>query len=730
MKFDQPVSKDFVSHLDVVGKSTPRIDGPLKTTGHAPYAYERHEVSGEQLVGYIVFSSIARGTITATDFSQAEKAPGYMGHISTLEMSALPKSNWHVAHLFGGNKVEHYHQAVAIIVARNFEQARAAAHLVKVEYETEPAEFSLKSAILNLPLSKTEERSRVGDFDAAFASAAVQLDEMYSTPGHSHAMMEPFASIAKWKGDKVTLWTSNQMIQWNVDALAQALEMPPENVRVDSPFIGGGFGAKLFLRADGVLAALAAKKLGKAVKVMIPRPYIVNNSTHRAATIQNIKIGATPEGIITALYHNGKSGNIPGGRPENCTAQSVQFYAGANRLITRELADVYLPEGNAMRAPGETSGLMALEIAMDEMAEKLGMDPVEFRIKNDTQTDPSDPNKTFSVRKFVECLETGSEKFGWKNRNTSPGKMRDGDWYIGHGMAGAYRGGPITESGARIRLLSNGHIKIETDMTDIGTGTYTILAQTAAEVLGLPLEKIEVDLGDSANPTSAGSGGQWGAASATAGVYAACVALQKEIAQRLDEKVEDLTFENGYVYFANTFMPLGRLAAGDELVVEDKIEIGEFRRKYVVSTFAAHFVEVAVHAATGEIRVKRMLAVCDAGRILNPLSAKNQVLGGMTMGVGAAIMEELVPDTRHGFFANHDLASYEVPVHADIGEQEVIFIEGVDPISGPLQAKGVGELGLCGVSAAVANGVYNATGVRIRDYPITLDKYLAKLPEI
>ena len=730
MKFDQAVEGDFVKDVDLIGKSTPRIDGPLKTTGYAPYAYERHEVASGQLVGYPVFSGVARGTITGMDFSEAKKAPGYVGHVSTLDMDQLPTSNWNTAPLFGGAKVTHYHQAIAIVVAKTFEQARAAAHLVKVNYSPEDVVYDLSVALENLPADATSEKQRVGDFDAAFAEAEVKLDETYSTPAHSHAMMEAHASIAKWEGEKLTLWTSNQMIQWNVVALATTLDMPAENIRVDSPFLGGGFGAKLFLRADGVLAALAAKKVGKPVKIMLPRPYVANNTTHRPATIQDIKIGARRDGTITAIYHKGKSGNLPGGSPEGCTAQTEKFYAGENRLVLHDLAEVFLPEGNAMRAPGETSGLMALEIAMDEMAEKLGMDPVEFRIKNDIQVDPADPSKKFSQRNFVECLRAGADRFGWADRNKTPGSLRDGQWLIGHGMAGGYRGAPIMDSGARIRLQSNGRLVVETDMTDIGTGSYTIIAQTAAEVMGLPLDMVDVDLGDSNHPVSAGSGGQWGAASSTAGVYAACLKLQKTIAERLDEKVEDVRFEDGKVFFANTHMPLGRLAAGSELVVEDKMEVGEFRQNYIVSTFAGHFVEAAVHVATGEIRVRRMLAACDAGRILNPLSARSQVIGGMTMGVGAAIMEDLIPDTRFGFFANHDLAGYEVPVHMDIPEQDVIFIEGKDPISGPLQAKGVGELGLCGVSAAVANAVYNATGVRIRDYPITLDKYLAELPQI
>lgn len=730
MKFDKPVDGDFKDALTIVGKAISRIDGPAKTTGTAKYAYERHDVSGPQLVGYPVTASIARGRIVSIDTSRATSAPGVVTVLTTLEHLPLPGTSYHTATLFGGDQVEHYHQAIAVVVAKSFEEARSAANLVSVTYEKADGDFDLRKALEKGSDEDREIVSSAGDFETAYAAADVKLDAVYTTPGQSHAMMEPHASIAEWEGERLTLWTSNQMIRWNVDALALALDMPAENIRVDSPYIGGGFGSKLFLRADGVLAALAARKTGKPVKVMLPRPIIANNTTHRAATIQTIRIGATRAGRITALYHEGLSGNLPGGDPEDATAQTPKFYAMDTHLVVRRLATVHLPEGNAMRAPGETSGLMALEIAMDEMAEKLGMDPVDFRVLNDTQTAPHPPNKPFSRRNYTQCLRTGAEKFGWADRNPAPGSRREGQWLIGHGMAGAYRGGPITASGARARLLPDGRIRIETDMTDIGTGSYTIIAQTAAEMMGVPISQVEVSLGDSRHPASAGSGGQWGAASSTAGALAACLALQRAIAGQIGEPHESLSFREGHVHFANASLPLTRIAEAGELQADGALEVGEFRKKVVVSTFAAHFVEVGVHIATGETRVRRMLAVCDAGRILNPMTARSQVIGAMTMGVGAALMEELAPDTRHGFFANHDLAGYEVPVHADIPEQDVIFIEDLDPYASPMQAKGVGELGLCGVSAAVANAVYNATGVRVRDYPVTLSKLLSGLPAL
>jgi xanthine dehydrogenase YagR molybdenum-binding subunit len=399
-------------------------------------------------------------------------------------------------------------------------------------------------------------------------------------------------------------------------------------------------------------------------------------------------------------------------------------------MTASRLAVLDLPEGNAMRAPGDAPGSWAIEVAIDEMAEKLRLDPVEFRILNDTQVDPERPERAFSQRRLVECLRTGADRFGWSKRNAEPGKLRDGRWLLGMGVATAFRDSPVTKSAARVRLDSRGIVTVETDMTDIGTGSYTIIAQTAAEMMGVPLEKVVVRLGDSAFPVSSGSGGQWGANSSTSGVYAACVKLREAVMQTIGLNSNDTVFADGQVRSGNRSVPLAQAAGAGGIVAEDAIEFGDLQKKYQQSTFGAHFVEVGVDAATAEIRIRRMLAVCAAGRILNPKSARSQVIGAMTMGAGAALMEELVVDKRFGFFVNHDLAGYEVPVHADIPHQEVIFLDETDPTSSPMKAKGVGELGICGVGAAVANATYNATGVRVRDFPITLDKLLDRLPDV
>ncbi|WP_447757797.1 aldehyde oxidoreductase molybdenum-binding subunit PaoC [Sphingopyxis fribergensis] len=732
MKFDTPATTNPIDQMKVVGKPTSRIEGPLKTTGTAPYAYERHDVAANQAYGYVVGAAIAKGRIASMNLDDARAAPGVVAIVTADNAGKLTKGDFNTAKLLGGPAIDHYHQAIALVVADSFEQARAAASLVRVEYAREKGAYDLAAAIDTAikPQASfgTEPDSAVGDFAAAFAAAPVQLDARYTTPDHSHAMMEPHATIAAWEGEKLTVWTSNQMIAWSAGDMAKTLGIPKENVRVDSPYIGGGFGGKLFNRADVLLAALGARAAKRPVKVALPRPLMINNTTHRPATIQRVRLGATADGKLTAVGHESWSGDLPGGGPETAVAQTRLLYAGENRMTAMRLAVLDLPEGNAMRAPGEAPGLMALEIAVDEIAEKLGLDPVAFRVLNDTQVDPEKPSRPFSQRQLNTCLETGAEKFGWSKR-AQPGATRDGRWLVGMGVAAAFRNNLNGPSAARVRLARSGVVTVETDMTDIGTGTYTIIAQTAAEMMGLPLDKIVVKLGDSAFPVSAGSGGQWGANSSTAGVYAACMKLREAVVQKLGLP-SDAVFADGKVKSGRRSVALGDAAAGGELVAEDKMEYGDLAEKFQQSTFGAHFAEVGVDAMTGEIRVRRMLAVCAAGRILNPKAARSQVIGAMTMGAGAALMEELAVDKRFGFFVNHDLAGYEVPVHADIPHQEVIFLDEADPTTSPMKAKGVGELGICGVAAAVANAVYNATGVRVRNYPITLDKLIDKLPDI
>ncbi|WP_222832618.1 aldehyde oxidoreductase molybdenum-binding subunit PaoC [Pseudomonas sp. SC3(2021)] len=731
MKFDTPATTNPIDQLKVVGKPTDRIEGPLKTSGQAPYAYEQHEAVANQAYGFMVGSAIAKGRITHIDLDAAKAAPGVLAIVTAANAGKLGKGKYNAAPLLAGPEVQHYHQAVALVVAETFEQARAAAQRVKVDYVADKGQFDLAN-VRDQGVEDKDELPDVthGDFDTAFAAAPVQFDQTYTTPDQSHAMMEPHATLAAWKGDQLTLWTSNQMIAWSVDDVATTLGLPKEKVRLISPYIGGGFGGKLFIRADAILAALGARMAGRPVKVALARPQMANNTTHRPATIQRIRLGATADGKLSAIAHEGWSGNLKDGKVEVAAQPSQLLYAAENRRVTMRRAPLDLPEGNSMRAPGEAPGLMALEIAMDEMAEQLKLDPVQFRILNDTQIDPVKTERPFSQRRLIECLQTGAETFGWNQRAATPGSRREGRWLIGMGVAAAFRNNLLLKSGARVRLERDGKVTVETDMTDIGTGSYTIIAQTAAEMMGVALEDVVVRLGDSDFPVSSGSGGQFGGNCSTAGVYAACMKLREAVAGKLGMAADQAAFVDGQVSVGSKRVPLRDAARDGVVVAEDSIEFGDLDKQYQQSTFGAHFVEVAVDAATGEVRVRRMLAVCAAGRILNPKAARSQVIGAMTMGVGAALMEELAVDKKLGFFVNHDLAGYEVPVHADIPHQEVIFLDETDPLSSPMKAKGVGELGICGVSAAVANAIYNATGARVREYPITLDKILSSLPEM
>ncbi|MDT0497542.1 aldehyde oxidoreductase molybdenum-binding subunit PaoC [Algiphilus sp. W345] len=729
MKFETPATTNPIDRLKLIGKPTDRIDGPAKTTGTAPYAYEHHDAVPHQAYGYVVGAAIAKGRIKSMDTSRALAASGVLAVVTSANAGDLGKGRFNTARLLAGPDVQHYHQAIALVVAETFEQARSAAQLLDVSYTRDQGVFDLAAARDTAVPSDEQQDVAVGDFASALAASAVRFDESYTTPDHSHAMMEPHATIAAWEGEKLTLWTSNQMINWSRGDVARTLGLSKDNVRLISPYIGGGFGGKLFIRADLILAALGARAAKRTVKLSLTRPLIFNNTTHRPATIQRIRIGAGHDGRITAIGHECWSGNLPGGDIENAIQQTRRLYAGAHRMMAARLATLDLPEGNAMRAPGEAPGLMALEIAMDEMAERLGLDPIEFRVLNDTQVDPENPQRPFSQRQLIACLRNGAERFGWNRRQRKPASVRDGGWLIGMGVAAAFRNNLLTKSGARVRLGGDGMVTVETDMTDIGTGSYTIIAQTAAETLGLPLDRIKVRLGDSDFPVSAGSGGQWGANNSTSGVYAACMKLRETVARTLGFDPTETDFSDGRVRAGNRDAALADAARDGELVAEDRIEYGDLDEQYQQSTFGAHFVEVAVDAMTSEIRIRRMLAVCAAGRILNPKAARSQVIGAMTMGAGAALMEELAIDKRFGYFVNHDLAGYEVPVHADIPHQDVIFLDEVDPISSPMKAKGVGELGICGVAAAVANAIYNATGVRVRDYPITLDKLIDRLPD-
>ena len=715
----------------ILGQPLDRVDGHLKVTGGAIYAYEVAHAP-DALTGVLVQATIGHGRITAIDSTAAVASPGVvlvLTHENAFTQGQGPIQKAHP--VLNSPEVAYYGQPVALVVASTFEEARAGAYLVRVTYDETPGQYSLAAGLdqARVPQAGSAPESAVGDFAGAFAAAPVRLDVSYTTPLESHAMMEPHATLALWQGDKLILHTSNQMLDRGRVAVAHTLRIAPENVRLISPFIGGGFGSKLWVNADAILAAMAAKQLNHPVKVALTRQQIFNVTTHRSDTIQRVRLGTDEDGRILAIGHDVYSGNLRSEQQYEAAAdQTRTLYAGANRLTRHRLVPLDAPVASSMRAPGEAVGLLALECAMDELACQLGIDPIELRLRNEPAEDP-EKHIPYSSRHLVECYHAGAARFGWSRRNPRPGQVRDGQWMIGMGMAAATRGNTLMPSKASVRLGPDGVAVVKMAMTDIGTGSYTILTQIAAEMLGLPPGRVRMELGDTAYPQAAGSGGSFGATSSGSALFAACDNLRGKLAGLAGMDPASAQFERGQIIAGGRSVSLVSLAGGAGIEAQGEIKPGAMGQKYSQQSYGAQFAEVAVDADTGEVRLRRMLGVFTAGRILNEKTARSQAIGGMIFGVGAALEEQLVLDTRFGgYYVNHDLAEYHVPVHADLPFVDAVFLPELDDRANPLKAKGVGELGICGAGAAIANAIYNACGARIRDYPITLDKVLATLP--
>ncbi len=714
----------------VVGKPLDRVDGRLKVTGGARYAYE--VAQGPAVAyGFVVEASIGKGQIKSIDTGAAERAPGVILALTHRNAPAQGTGNHHEAHpVLTSPDVSYYGQPVAFVVAETFEQARAAAYLVRVTYDRLPGKYALRDGLDQARAPQgagAPPDSAVGDFAGAFAAAPVQLDVTYTTPLQSHAMMEPHATQATWNSDKLILHTSNQMLNQGQAAIARTLKIPPENVRLVSPYIGGGFGAKLWVNADAILAAIAARQLKRPVKTALTRQQVFHVTTHRSDTIQRIRLGTDRGGRILAIGHDVFSGNLRSEQTyEGAALQTRTLYAGANRLTRHRLAPLDIPVASSMRAPGEAVGMLALECAMDELAEKLGLDPIDLRVRNEPTEDP-ERHVPYSSRHLMACFQEGARRFGWDKRNPKPGQVRDGRWLVGMGVAAATRGNPLQPSKANVRLRPDGFAIVRMAMTDIGTGSYTILTQIAAEMLGLPPERVRVELGDTSFPPASGSGGSFGAASSGSALFEACNTLRAKLARIAGMDPNTADFANGRISAAGQTTSLtGLVGAG--LDADGEIRPGSTLRDFSQQSYGAHFAEVGVDADTGEVRLRRMLGVFTAGRILNDKTARSQAIGGMIFGVGAALEEAMTLDPRFGYFVNHDLAEYHVPVHADVPDVDAIFLPELDNKSNPLKSKGIGELGICGAGASLANAIYNACGARVRDYPITLDKLLSVLP--
>ncbi|WP_336985344.1 xanthine dehydrogenase family protein molybdopterin-binding subunit [Altererythrobacter aquiaggeris] len=725
LKQDKP---DTANRLDdmkqgIIGQPLPRVDGLAKVTGTATYAAEyRMENCAE---GVLVTATITRGEVTLIDKDSALSMPGVIAVIDDERLTTrAAQGTADEAPRQSPQTVCYWGQPIALVVAETFEQARDAAKRLRVEYRENAGAPVSPGA--EKPEEQQDDTVRQGDLAKAMSDAAHSVDITCTTKGHASAAMEPHAAIAEWDGKKLTVHASLQMLNFNITELADALGMKEAGIRLVSRFVGGGFGSKLGISEETVAASIAAMELGRPVRVVMSRQQVFQCIMRRSETTQRLRLAADSDGKLTGFGHEALVSNLPGETFAEPVLQSSHFlYAAENRELTLNLARTHQMTAGSVRAPGEAVGMPALEGAMDVLAEKAGIDPVQLRLINIPKKDPEE-GLPFSSHKLAECLEQGAAAFGWDTGPRKPRLRREGEWWVGTGMASAARVHNVSEAKARVTLKPDGTCLVQTDMTDIGTGTYTILAQIVGEMLGLEIDRVLVDLGDTQHPRGPGSGGSWGAASIGSAVYAACLAIREQLAKRAGTSDAGLDLADGRIVGGQK---LTELLNGDEISQEGHYEPGDIKDDYTASGFGAFFAQVRVNRFTGETRVDRMLGAFGFGRVLNHKTARSQCLGGITWSIGAALTEALEFDPVDGHLVNCDLAEYHVPVHRDVPDLEVIMVEERDPSASPIQAKGIGELGMCGGAGAIANAIYNACGARLFDYPMTPDRVLAAMPE-
>lgn len=734
---------------DVIGASVPRVDGPLKTTGSAPYA-------GDYLFPGLVYAvpvcaTIASGAVRTLDASAAERMPGVL---LVLHAGNMPKvyrngSGGRISESrppLSDNTVTYWGQYLALVVAGTFQQAQAAAAAVRVQYdEAKPnVRLTLNDA---MPAIGEPGGPRVlshrGDPDAAFASAPVRVDAVYATPVETHNPMEMHATVAVWRGAKVTLYESSQGVVNHHKVMADVLGIPSENLQVISRFIGSGFGGKLFPWPHSTLCAVAARQLDRPVKLVVSRKMMFTDVGHRPRTEQRMRLGAAADGTLVSLQqdyrnHTSHTDDIR----ENCGEATPFLYSVANLRVSSVLVQRNVGTPTPMRGPGAVPGLFALESAVDELAIQLKMDPVQLRLKLDTQVD-QEKNKPFSSRHLKECLEVGAEKFGWSQRTPAIGSMRKGDLILGWGVAAASWGAGRAPSAAMVNLLPDGSARVSSATQDIGTGTYTIIAQAVSDKTGVPVDKIDVVLGDSSLPPGPMSGGSTATATVLPSVVDATnaavknlltVATQTKTSLFNGKKPEELALSEGRIHFKNAEASTG-VPFGDLLRLADLAGArGEGKSgglgsdtkadEYSMHSFGAQFVEVQWDPGIAQLRVSRVVSVIDGGRIINKRMATNQIAGAVVMGVGMGLLERTIYDQRNGHPVNDNFADYLVPTSADSPQIDVHFLDIPDPQMGEYGARGIGEIGLAGVAPALTAAVYHATGVRVRELPVSVEDLL------
>jgi xanthine dehydrogenase YagR molybdenum-binding subunit len=775
---------------ELIGKPVDRVDGRLKVTGKAPYSAE---FSLPNLAyGVTVQSTIAKGRIRSIDSREAEALPGVIAVITYKNSISLHQLNGGSDPGSGklgekdllplqSDRIFYDGQHIAIVVAETFQIAEHGAALLNVEYAEEQPVFEIEQALSEVYQPKSglgggEVQNKRGDAKSALETAEVSITETYTTPVYHHNAMEPHATIAEWKGDKLTVYDSTQSVVGSKNAIAGMLGMQPEKLRLFSYFIGGGFGSKGFTWPHSVMAPMAAKQVGRPVKIVLSRQQMFTCNGHRSRTIQKIALGAEKNGRLVAVSHQTTAEtSFVEEFVEQAGVATKMIYDTPNLEVVHGIVRLNKGTPCPTRAPGEAPGTYALEVAMDELAVKLKMDPVDLRLINYAETHPQ-TGQPWSSKHLRDCYRRGAESIGWSKRNPQPRSMRQGDLLVGYGMATATYPANRSASSAKIQLYPEGNAVIYCATQDIGTGTYTILTQIAAQGLGLPFEKVQCKLGDSQLPKGPNSGGSQTAASAGGAVWAAALTLKsKAIKMAIADKKsslfgqqeENIQAENGRLFvqgapdkaesyvqlLARQQLPLieteittnvstregapsqppgtGEKSGGengaqkeDQQSAAVKNDEGVDHKKYAFHSFGAQFVKVLVDPLLGTVHVDKCVGVMDIGKVLNAKTAHNQIMGGMIFGIGMALMEGTVYDPQNGRVVTRDLTDYLVPVNADMPAFDIQFLDIPDPYISPVGGRGIGEIGITGITAAIANAIYHATGKRVRDLPITPDKLL------
>jgi xanthine dehydrogenase YagR molybdenum-binding subunit len=732
--------------MAMIGKPLDRIDGHLKVTGAAKYAAEFRVPNTVHAV--LVQSTIASGSIMGFDLNEAEAMPGVLTIITPDNAEKLQHPE-HVQQAVAGpllqnNDILFNGQHVAVVVADSLQQAQAAASAVRVRYVNAEAATSM-DALLGQAYPPKHFRngerppdSNRGDPDGTFNSGAVKLGMTYVTPVEHHNAMEPHATIAAWDGDKLTVWTATQGISGAQATLAGQFGIDKSDVRIICPFLGGGFGSKGNTWPPATLAAIAARMVKRPVKLVLARAQMYYSNGYRPRTVQKLKLASDIDGKLISVRHDGFSSMSQPSLGEFCEPVALateMLYACPNVAVTHRLVALNAPLPTYMRAPGEASGVFALESAMDEMAVALKMDPIQFRLQNYAETDPH-VNKPFASKALRACYEQGARAFGWNKRSALPRSMRDGNTLIGWGFATSTYPTNRQPSAVRVRLDRAGNVVVQCGTQDIGTGTYTVMTQVASDALGMPMQRIRFELGDSSLPPAPVSGGSMTVASVAPSVRAACEALVDKIKDMAladgatgwrGQSRDTLQIRDGLVVGADRRVPIAALLekSGHSFIeAEAQTKPGDEKQRFSMHAFGAQFAEVRVDADLGEIRVSRFVGAFDAGHILNAKTARSQLIGGITYGIGMALLEETLVDSETGRVVNSNVAEYLMPVNADIPDIQTIIVANDDTNSNPLGAKGIGELPMVGVAAAIANAVYHATGVRVRKVPIRIEDVL------